>query len=970
MLCQLRIASKQHTTDGSRIHNTVLSISTLIVLGFLLLTLSPQDLIGREVSMQVTLDPAVQLISSSSSSAEFTFTLPEVSHQSKTIDGQLFDTYLFPGEAQSGLIGENDNEPLITDLPVISRMFLIPPQSGVEVQVSDLKTRIENNVAIHSETPNRDDNANLDANGFYPRDIVSISKPGIMRGYRLLKVTINPLQWNPETQELRVVESADVRLNFNSDLNRENIVINPDRPRPSKNIQRIVRNLVVNPDPAWATPSRDDPAGGSILYITMPDNSVRGHVERLIEWRRKMGWTAELIVVENHESRHAIKEVIQNAYDNWDIPPEFIVLVGDAPGLEGNDYTLAYYNKQAGGRSAYESDHEYCELEGDDLFPEAAIGRLVFDNIAKLTTQVNKIISYESDPYVPDDGRAGWQLRAAVAATDYRSGTSSIDICRWFKNVALDHGFTQVNEFYWSNQQRTPDPTDFLNDNTERGLSFILYRGWSRMNGYETREVTNLRNDRMLPFVILATCNTGDYGENLIDPAWSYTERYLWASNGGAIGAVGAAGPTHTAYNNTFATTLLRAIFADEIYSQGWATMAGKLALYSHYADRGDILHDENRGMQAWLTLFYIYNLMGDPAVDLITKVPDRLAVDHVETLQAGESFFETTVFFDEQGGEVAEDAQVCLYKPDAFQLVDRTDSNGEVAFHIDPEWMDEGIVYLTVSGPNLVPYLAEFEIQRAGAYIGALGSAIDDDNEDESRGDGDNTANPLERIELNIAITNFGNEQPEGGLTLELVSESPQISVVLDEIELNEALEPDQIVNISFIIDIDGAAITGSSSILQLLIRGENQIWTSSIEIPIEGAQLEIEWLEWTDESLAPGDTASAYIGLRNTGTKSSQPVNGRIESATGTVFVLEDEVSFGIIEPNGNVQSEELVRFSAHRFHMPGTKGELTLDLGNDDGIRNSTNFSFNIGEVRDRQPFGPDDYGYICIDNTDTS
>ncbi len=965
MLWQRRIASMHQTSDGSRILTMFPQISTTLVIGLFLLSLFPLNLFGTALSMQATIDPAVKLISSTSSDAEFSFSLPDVSHQTIIQNGLEIDSYSIPSEADTRSTDGEDNEYSGAELPVISRMFLIPPQSGVEVLVSDVVSRIENDVILMDSTPDRDS----DAEGFLPHDIVTIGKPGIMRGYRLVNVTIHPLQWNSQTRELRVVESANVRLNFNTDLNRENIVRNPNRPRPSKNIRRIIRNLVVNPEPAWTTPSRDESSGGSILYVTMQSNSVLQQVERLLDWRRKMGWTADVIIAEDNESRNAIKRDIQEAYDNWEIPPEFIVLVGDAPGLEGNNYTLAYYNKQAGGRSAYETDHDYCELEGDDIFPEAAIGRLVFSNIAMLRTQVDKIINYESDPFLPDGRRGGWQLRAAVAATDYRSGTSSIDICRWFKNVALDHGFTGVSELYWSNQQRTPNPTEFLNDNTELGLSFILYRGWSRMNGYETREVTNLSNGRMLPFVILATCNTGDYGENLIDPTWSYSERYLWATEGGAIGAVGAAGPTHTAYNNSFATTTLRAIFADEIYSQGWATMAGKLALYSHYADRGDIQHAENRGMEAWLTLFYIYNLMGDPAVDLFTTVPERLAVDHLETLQQGESFFEATVFYDERG-DVAEDVQVCLYKPDAFQLVERTDSNGEVAFHIDPEWVDEGTVHLTVSGPNLFPYRYEFEIQEADAYLGALGFAIDDDNEGESRGDGDNTANPLERIELNIALTNFGGQQPEGGITLELTSLSPQISVIMDEIEMEEALEPGQIRSVDFLIDINGDAINGSKSLLQLNIRGEGQSWTSSIEIPIEGPQLEFERLVWNGDQLTPGDTSVAFISITNNGSKPSLPVVGRLESLTGTINIQDGDVSFGVIQPGGVAEAEEFVRMRAHQFHMPGTEAEFVLDLQNDDGFRNTLDLSFTVGEVRHRQPFGPDDYGYICIDNTDTS
>jgi len=641
------------------------------------------------------------------------------------------------------------------DLPSVVRMVLIPPQSGVRLKYENLATHTlphirpaARHVELESEDPH-DKSRNLDlspeclaSEGFWPPEPARLGEPVILRGYRLIPVVINPFRWNPRTGELLVMDHIDITLDYNSDENRVNLVHDACHHRPSQVVDKIIANLVVNP-PA---PSRDNGVrNGSIVYVTGNWDNVAQALAPLIEWRRRMGWTVEIIRVADNTSAASIKNAIQAAYDDWDTPPEYVVICGDTDG----NFPLAFWNMQRGANYPYESDHLFVTLEGDDIIPDAAVGRLVFGDINMLNGIVTKIINYESTPYMGATERErGWQRRAALVAGDSRSGTSSIDLCRWTKNLIMRNGYTRVNELYWTPQNQQPNANQFIRDNFSDGLSLYLYRGWTGMNGFTHAETDELRNNRMLPFVMLATCNTGDYGEHQADPYYYYTERFLYSTRGGAIGAVGAAGATHTAYNNLIASETFRAIYACGIPWQGWALMWSKIALYRNYGPYDDIAHEENNGLDGWECETYIFNLMGDPAVELFTNVPRILDVEHAGSIRAGETRFAVTVNFDDEG-EPAPGMRVCLYKPGGFQFLKLTDSEGQAVFDLEPATTQNGEIKLTVTGRNIMPYLHEFQVARAARFLGAAGFDVDDDAQGSSDGNGNGNINPGERIEL-----------------------------------------------------------------------------------------------------------------------------------------------------------------------------------------------------------------------------
>ena len=75
---------------------------------------------------------------------------------------------------------------------------------------------------------------------------------------------------------------------------------------------------------------------------------------------------------ETGSSSSAIKNYINDAYDDFDPAPEYVTLIGDV----GGSYSLPTYYEDFGHDSygnQCEGDHPFSQLDGNDLLPEVLI---------------------------------------------------------------------------------------------------------------------------------------------------------------------------------------------------------------------------------------------------------------------------------------------------------------------------------------------------------------------------------------------------------------------------------------------------------------------------------------------------------------------------------------------------------------------------------------------------------------------
>ena len=123
-------------------------------------------------------------------------------------------------------------------------------------------------------------------------------------------------------------------------------------------------------------------------YLIITHDNFYDAVLPLAEWKHKKGMRTKVVKLsEIGSSSSNIQEYVQDAYDNWTIPPAYLLLVGapnylPLPLVEGT-----------------RTDNYYTNMDAD-LQNEILSGRLTVHNVTEAQTVVNKILLYERTPTI------------------------------------------------------------------------------------------------------------------------------------------------------------------------------------------------------------------------------------------------------------------------------------------------------------------------------------------------------------------------------------------------------------------------------------------------------------------------------------------------------------------------------------------------------------------------------------------
>lgn len=832
-------------------------------------------------------------------------------------------------------------------LPMSTQIVLVPPDKGVQLEIDNIDYYIEScdNLFIapiqdgseDPTTPGAPSRDYLQYDGFWPPNPVVISEPAILRGYRLVQVTVYPMQYNPQTSEMRVNENIDYRLVYSG--SGVNMVNNPDRLRPSSSVQILLESLVENPPPR-----RDNPAHakrGSYLLIWPDVNGVADAIQPLLEWRARQGWEVYTEEVDNRASYNTVKSIIQDAYDEWDNPPEMVVLVGDADG------SVAISANSA--NSSGTTDFDYVRLDGNDFLGDADIGRLSVDNVNQLRQVVAKLVNYEADPWVKDDDDnpdIEWYTNGMVCAGNSISGLSTILVNRWLKRELMLRGFAEedVHEWYYGDGGTVPN---FFETEFRRGIAVSNYRGWIGIESTTPNMVMQYRAHRRYPITAVMTCGSGNYSGVL------GMSEAMFRSPGGGIGGIGfCTSSTHVQYNNAVSTGIWVGFLKDKLYHYGTAVTRGKIELWRQYQGH-DNAAVEN--FSDWA------NLMGDPATHVFLGTPRTIVVEHTPQLSLGES--RVTVYVEDEEDETAvEDAFVCLYKADdEYQATAFTDDDGMINFRLPIDELSDGELMITVTKHNTVTYLTEISIEAHDYYLGVSDWQIEDDE--------DGNPNPGETIEMTLMLTNFGSETPEGSITVAAESLTDFAEVISESVETDQIPGVDESVEIPMTIQLAETIPDETEIIIAVNTVNDDVSWQSAASFEVTSPKVMIEELTFEDDGLDPSEILSLDIEIANIGRKEIAPFTARLRCEDSVIRVIDAEVDYEGIG-SGETGTSEIAHFrvSAHPLTVPGMYVTFNLTVEDENGFRDTTYIDYQVGHAEVTDPLGPDDYGYVCFDSGD--
>ena len=536
-----------------------------------------------ETNIQITVNPA-----------EFDF-------DSIQIKDDYFATIKIPNFAFSLAAGE-------AKLPVIRRMIEIPYESNPVIKVSsvsweytslhelNLPNRIIPAQQSLDKIPEQKDYFIIDEdyylqNSFVPKNIASIVDTGEIRGKRFALVEISPIQYKPATGEIKKMNSCVLTVDLpNSDL--------------EKTYENIKRYTVPSYDSLFFTVFENYgfyeqglESRNSEGYLIIVDDDFYEEIQPFVTQKESKGYvvtTTKTSDIPGGVTKENIHSYIEDAYDNWNVPPAFVLLVGDTPQIP--TYT--------GSASYTEADLYYVTVDGSDYFPDIYIGRFPGSQESHIEAMVDKTVYYEKGVFDSYE----WIKKAAfIASSD--QGQMAEQTHNYVIDNYLDPNGYICDKIYQASGGSTSDIYDSLNS----GRSLCIYSGHGSPNGwscvpFDQNDVRNLENEGIYPFVCSHACSTNTFGDSEC-----FGETWLREQDKAAVAFWGASASTLWDEDDILEKAMFQSWWEDDLDWIGGMTDMALLYLYENYSGGGYTQY-----------YFEAYNVNGDPSLKIWINNPSN----------------------------------------------------------------------------------------------------------------------------------------------------------------------------------------------------------------------------------------------------------------------------------------------------------------------------------------------------------
>lgn len=914
---------------------------------------------------------AIRLTPNGLSQATLNLQIPVVAMTDIQLGNQTYKELKLP-EGEHLFAGQTaeDGNP---DLPILTSYYGLPSTGGISLTVSYSGYETIENIDIAPTQPSELESGQQSPvsfakneevyarDEFYPGRLAEAGQPAIMRDVRMAQIALYPIQYNPARKELRIYHDLSIEITPSNDGSnpREN-----QRPYLSEAFHSIYQSLLVNFDNLYSTA---EVHRGGYLIIVKPQYA--DSLNELALWKHRKGYAVHVartseIDVDSVVTKDQVFNYIRTAYRTWETPPEYVMIVGDNDNTGRTGAGIPDWSY-----SGYTSDHHYACVDGTDFLPDLALSRLSIDNVSDLRKAVAKIMTYETQPNMTD--RDYW-LRGLSVAGNVGSTTPRITVL-WVRQLLFDNGFTHVDtSFRWSSGDVDP----YLDDYFNLGVSLVSYRGWAGPSGwyspsFDVGQLNALQNRNMIGVMASIVCGTGDFGSSYADPCFGETWIRMGASPTSFKGGpafFGTTDPsTHTRWNNPIMVGYYWSIFKEGNNHFAAAAVRGKMQQY--YTFPRDI--DPGETVEKY---FHTYNMLGDPELEVRTKIPVPIMVSHPSSLPLGVNHLEIAVT-DSFNAPIS-DAFVTLTKgygdnEEVFEI-GQTDQSGNISLSFHTETADT--MFVTVSGRDLFPYRGYVLLAQGELAVGYDSLTIDDDNVGFSQGNNDGIINPGETIELGLILKNYGNIRNANNVQATLEPIDDELVTVLDPRRAYGDIAPGQFgyTDRPFVVSIARTAVDGDQARVKLSVTDASQdSWYSVVELPVVSPRFIISQVTFPggNSRLDPGDTANIVISLINVGNEDAQMASATLSTMDDYTEILSSFALYGNISIGDTVSNSAgalVIHSSPATFD--GRTVSMALNISAANGGVSTVPFTIPVGQILASDPIGPDAYGYYMYDNTD--
>lgn len=413
---------------------------------------------------------------------------------------------------------------------------------------------------------------------------------------------------------------------------------------------------------------------GARYLVVAPDSFVPAALP-LAYWKTSKGMLAKVVPTsETGTDTGAIRSYIRDAWNNWEIPPEFVLLLGDPvhiPSLNYND------------------DNYYGDLTGDYLM-EIPVGRFPAKTVRDCSTFVAKVWAYENPS--SDIDTLWFYKGATVVREDVPPDSFYQEDSRILRQYWVGQGFVLAESLCNLYGDSSRDVDEAAHD----GRLFISYRGAGTGTWYSPFNTVNAAgwgNGAKMPIVVSATCATMSLapGESM------YGDRFVRAGTpatlGGAVAFFGTtrSGTNISRYRSACFRGFFHSLYEEGEFRLGKAALRGKFWVDSIY-------HNVVRYRE--------WNLLGDPELNVWTGPVKNPQVEHDSVILRKPQELTVTV---RVGGAAVLGAVVCISMDSTVYDYTLTDVQGQAIFEINP--VNTGLLKVVVTGRNLRPYIGSCNV-------------------------------------------------------------------------------------------------------------------------------------------------------------------------------------------------------------------------------------------------------------------
>ena len=833
-----------------------------------------------------------------------------------------------------GITGEEG----LPELPVHTQLIALPATGNLKVQsftydfeITELSQKI---VPCGWEDNIEPDNEFYSRNQWYPGDIVTIAKPSIMRGNRFTQVAMNVVQYNPVLNKIRTLKDIDLQLEVDYSKT-ENPLLRTDQ-KTSESISKLIESQIYG-----SSPARNQQKGS---YLIIAPDGLDATLNYLARWKEKLGYKTKIATLsETGSTNTQIDNYIQNAYDTWEVPPEFVLLVGD---VSGQIIVPTFYIP--GGWGNYDvTDFQYSLCEGDDYFPDVMLGRVSIQSLTQLQTVISKIVNYEKTPYMDEDwfdhslmisyvlDEGGWHLYS------HRETVMAV------REKLLDYTHTVVDTFVHPFNQGQGNLATMIN----QGRSIVNLRAtgshdhwvtWYGVELFGINNVNNLTNGFKLPFVASMTCGGGDFGAGQ-EPS-NFGETWLMAGTPSVPkGAIAFVGPseydTQTGWNNANDIGIFQGYTQYGVNKAAAMMLSGKMALYNNYPYGHEMgnAHDSDQ------FYFYVYGLLGDPAVAIWCETPKIVSLEIESEIAFEENFLEAEIDIedaDKSGFTIA------VTNADSLVAYGITDNFGRANIPIQTP---PGEYEVTASKYGYKPVTEEF-VSVDSEMLFVSGFEFSD------------RIVPGNVIDLEVLLTNSG-DTTAGNIEVQLLSEDGYL-VVTSEIVNPANISPDATEQVTLQFEVEAEWLNNLDK--ELYVQVSSTLGSTAFLIPVLTNAPEVIFKNFSS-TLIQGETAVVEIDLFNTGSEGTGNFSVTLSSLNDKAEIINGTGSFSNIEPGETTTSSGSFSIDIAEYVITGETAFFQVDIFVGNAEVQTFYFEVPIGIVSETSPTFCD-YGYYAIESGD--